>query len=80
MNTFEKPIVEATPAAPPKDLLIEDLHIGDGPEDNLSAWTMSESHCPTPRSLTHLGREMRYLLSSQESGKLQKDGTKDVQE
>ena len=32
MNTFEKPIVEATPAAPPKDLLIEDLHIGDGPE------------------------------------------------
>ena len=32
MNTFEKPVVEVTPGDPPTNLLIEDVHIGDGPE------------------------------------------------
>ena len=32
MNTFEKPVVEVTPGDPPTTLLIEDVHIGDGPE------------------------------------------------
>ena len=32
MNTFEKPVVEVTSEAPPKELLIEDVHTGDGPE------------------------------------------------
>jgi|TARA_B100001996_G_scaffold367686_1_gene339559 peptidylprolyl isomerase len=32
MDTFEKPVVEVTSNAPPKELLIEDVLIGDGLE------------------------------------------------
>ncbi len=32
MDTFEKPVVEVTSNAPPKELLIEDVLVGDGLE------------------------------------------------
>ena len=32
MNTFEKPVVEVISDSPTKELLIEDIHIGDGAE------------------------------------------------
>jgi len=34
MNTFEKPVVEVISDSPPKELLIEDIHIGDGAESS----------------------------------------------
>ena len=34
MNTFEKPVVEVISDSPTKELLIEDIHIGDGAESS----------------------------------------------
>ncbi len=34
MDTFERPIIEIPAGEPPSELLVEDLHVGDGTEAN----------------------------------------------
>lgn len=34
MDTFERPIIEIPAGEPPSELLVEDLHVGDGAEAN----------------------------------------------